>query len=1096
MALLLQIDAWDPVSSAPIVLQAASVDDHRVCHLNAQTWWPALAKLPVLAMDFYGGEFGKVTTPGSSLSLDLEHWPNFGRYSLPDARLRLWYGADGGDWAAYAPCFDGRVTAVSQDEDGRATISFAVDDQWLDQPLLATYAGTGGLEGPAAQKGRPTPLAVGTPAGVPGVLLDSIRSIIQLSAYGSIEAVDVPLERLARQFGPPVADYVGFDALAAAVVAAGTWVTAKSIGCVRMGAPPFGKLCFLMKGDNAGSAGWVKRPGALVARIAEIAGGSAKVHTASLAALDLACPYDLSLYQENQTTPRQLIQSIAASVNAVAGVTLTGQLFAVPIRINSAGLTLKADGSTLPAVAKSIKLGMSAPWWRVAIGARPFWDVHGDNEILKLPPSALASDIGVEPGATNNAALANDNVLNTVAKRALVISEAEAATRYTNDLTRATAINTVAVNAAMTTLTNANNAVLANLGGISPAWNTTTVDSAVGFVGATWTALLNARATAFETIERLFSEYDATTASYSQIVDDAGTMPEINATRGQDMLVNGDAENGTAGWLKHYANNADITFKTTTAISRTGSSAFWSDKLAATNYAQYSNRAFPVKPGERYRIRVSTIGTESSALGLSILMYGMTQKPNSGFVESTNFTSALFLFSGGVSAGWFNHDYVYTVPAGIFWSSLCVVHWVDGPQYLYWDAATCQPVAPFAELDAVPANIAAAAAVPGSAIINSQLQALLDPQIASAATTANADQVTESGTRKFVPPTLIAKVAGVQDGAQVNPANLAALDVGAATKLVGIAAGATVGADYGTNLSGLPAAIASANILAGGFIQAQYAKYGDGQTTEILKPATQQADKTAAATPSVPTNATFTFEVDYTDTVIAAQLPYSRRFVAYQGATDVSSSTNWVLSGSSVVALGLTVNNVAAAANRGVITGTAGGNGTAILTATLPGGSVVITPLTFSKNPPPPAPAPPVAGTTARTISGVFTAASGTLVGVAEEVLVRSDAAAKIKVSMAIDFTDGATASAGLLACVGYSTTPGGALTALFADTLPTMTPYEYVASDLQGYAGSISLALTQFSLPAAGVDYYFRIMARRSGVNVSATSVTVQVQQ
>jgi hypothetical protein len=394
MPFVMQIDAWDIVAAAPVTLRAASVDDPAVCHLNGEVWWPSIDRLPTLAMDFFGGEFGRVTTPASSFSLAVEHWPNFGRYSFADARLRLWHGLDGAVWAGYTLRFDGRITAVAQGEDGRAEIGFAVDDKWLDQPLLATYAGTGGIEGPAALKGRVKPLAMGQPMGVPGVLLDTVKSITQLSGYGAIESVDVPLERLARQFGSPVADHADYAAIAAAPVAAGTWVTAKAIGCVRMGAPPYGKLCFLMKGDNGGTGGWVRRPGAIIKRIAEIAGGLSKVHAASMTALDAARPYDLSVYQDSQITARTLIQSIAASVNAVAGVTLTGQLFVIPIQINAAGLTLKADGTGLPAVAALKKLGNSAPWWRQAIGARPFWDVHGDNEILKLTPDALAADIG------------------------------------------------------------------------------------------------------------------------------------------------------------------------------------------------------------------------------------------------------------------------------------------------------------------------------------------------------------------------------------------------------------------------------------------------------------------------------------------------------------------------------------------------------------------------------------------------------------------------------------------------------------------------------------------------------------------------------
>jgi hypothetical protein len=384
MPFLVQIDAYDTVADAVVALRAASVDDPALCHLDGQTWWPVVDRLPTLALDFFGGEFGRVSTPASSISLSVEPWVNFGHYSLPDARIRIWHGDDGANWAGHTLRFDGRVTATSLNDANSAEIGFAVDDKWLGQPMLATYAGTGGIEGRVEQKGAAKPLALGSPLGVAGVLLDPVKSIFQLSAYGLVEGVDVPLERLARQFGSPVADYANYAAIDAATVAAGTWVTSLAIGCVRMGAPPYGRLCFLMRGDKAGPDGWARRPGAIIKRLSELADGLSRTHIASLTALDAARPYDLSVFLGNQTDARSPIQSVAASVNGVAGVSLTGELFAIPVQINAAGLTLKADGSGLPMVAEVKKLGLSAPWWRQAIGAQPFWDVHGQGDYVAL----------------------------------------------------------------------------------------------------------------------------------------------------------------------------------------------------------------------------------------------------------------------------------------------------------------------------------------------------------------------------------------------------------------------------------------------------------------------------------------------------------------------------------------------------------------------------------------------------------------------------------------------------------------------------------------------------------------------------------------
>ena len=58
LAVLLQIDAWDPSAGAAISLYAASHDDPALCHLNGGTWWPAISKLPTLRYDLFDGAFG------------------------------------------------------------------------------------------------------------------------------------------------------------------------------------------------------------------------------------------------------------------------------------------------------------------------------------------------------------------------------------------------------------------------------------------------------------------------------------------------------------------------------------------------------------------------------------------------------------------------------------------------------------------------------------------------------------------------------------------------------------------------------------------------------------------------------------------------------------------------------------------------------------------------------------------------------------------------------------------------------------------------------------------------------------------------------
>lgn len=511
MPFVIQIDAWDTVAAAAVTLRLSSVDDERVCHVNSQTWLPAIDALPTLAMDFFGGEFGVVSTPRSTFSMMTGDWPNFGRYAFVDARMRMWQGDAGAAWGSYVLRFDGRISADPEIEDQRATLSFGVDDRWLDQPLLATYAGTGGIEGRAEQKGAEKPLALGEPQGVPGVLLDPVKWIYQLHAYGAVESVDVPLERLARQFGSVLADYASYAALDAAAVPAGQWATCKASGLVRMGAPPYGKLCFLMRGDKAGPDGWVRRPGAQIKRIADIAGYSAKVHEASVDALDTARPYDLSLYFGSQQTVREAVQSIAASVNAVAGVSLTGELIAIPVGINSAAMTLRVDGSGDPPVASCKKLGMDAPWWRLSIGAQPFWLVHGDGDYV----TATSPEGGnLDP-----------NIL-TIDEKTRIVSAREVARSGVNGRYATVRARMVALSLSVVALDSANTAWLNYRDSITN-WSDVTVQSTI--IRATWDSLSAAFDQQLNLGEQAISEEDARRALWQNVAA-TPNAPQDNAT--------------------------------------------------------------------------------------------------------------------------------------------------------------------------------------------------------------------------------------------------------------------------------------------------------------------------------------------------------------------------------------------------------------------------------------------------------------------------------------------------------------------------------------------------------------------------------------
>lgn len=378
IAYLVQIDAWSGSTAVPLCL--ASHDDERLCHLNGQVWWPAIATLPKLRYDFFDGGFDpkSITSPSGSLTVSFGSIPNLPALAIHDARVRIWQGNLGDAWGAFTLKFDGRVKEQPEIANGIATVSIGTDDSWLDQPLLATYAGTGGAEGSTDLQGTVKPIALGAPRFAPGVLVDAVDNIYQISAYGLIGAVSLAFDRLTR-FGASIGDYASFAALKAATVQRGQWATSLAGGYVRFGAPAEGLVCFHANGDAVG--GWARLPGALIQRVATIAGGVGKFSTSDMTALNSARPWNLSLMVTAQTTARELVQRIAASVNAVAFVDWLGVLRVAAIGIGTASVTMAADGSALPPVASVEQISIAAPYWRLSQGAVPTWQVHSSSDI-------------------------------------------------------------------------------------------------------------------------------------------------------------------------------------------------------------------------------------------------------------------------------------------------------------------------------------------------------------------------------------------------------------------------------------------------------------------------------------------------------------------------------------------------------------------------------------------------------------------------------------------------------------------------------------------------------------------------------------------
>ncbi|MGA1853030.1 hypothetical protein VH570_19540 [Sphingobium sp. HT1-2] len=375
------------------VLRASSAQDRALNGVTGQKWWPAISKRPALAIPLFDGDFTQdVEAATASFTVRLDGLANLDS----DARGYRWAGAPVSIYAIDTStalnaagsydvasldtvrAFKGRVEGFNL-VGNALTITAEIDKEPFEKDVLVlTYAGTGDAEGGQDLKGRLKPWIFGRALNVEPILVNSIDSVVQFSAY-PVQGISALYERGAS-FGPSIGNYPTYAALVAANIPAGKWATCHALGMARLGAPPYGVITGDVDGDN--TSGFLRRTGAIIQRVATARGvAAALIDTASLNALDAAVPYDINLVLTEQISVLDLARRLARPCNAQAGLDFQGRLFAVRPTIATPALTLDAQGRQLPPVRQCQEAEVSAPYKRIMFGANRSWRVHTFDEI-------------------------------------------------------------------------------------------------------------------------------------------------------------------------------------------------------------------------------------------------------------------------------------------------------------------------------------------------------------------------------------------------------------------------------------------------------------------------------------------------------------------------------------------------------------------------------------------------------------------------------------------------------------------------------------------------------------------------------------------
>lgn len=389
MHILAEISPLDPVTGTRPTLRVSSAQDRTLNGLNGAKWWPGLLRKPTLGLSLFDGDFSSGVDSGQA-ALDLSVTAlekldsNARRFVWAGAVVTLYAGVSGQAWP-WTKVFVGRADNFRL-QANKLSLTATVDEEPFKAKVLsATYAGTGGLEGGADLKGKPKPWAFGAPQNIEPILIDSINSVFQFSAYGASKAVTTLYER-GTAFSASFGNYSDYTALVAANIPAGRWATCLASGLIRLGAPPYGVITADVEGDYNGLI-WSRRPGQILQRICSALSISGSlIDTTSLNALDTALSAlpsggNVSIYLTEQQEVLDLARDLAISCNAHAGISWIGQLFTTRVVIGSPVATLDAQQKRMPRVVDNTEIQVSPPYSRIQMGGQRCWRVHSFDEI-------------------------------------------------------------------------------------------------------------------------------------------------------------------------------------------------------------------------------------------------------------------------------------------------------------------------------------------------------------------------------------------------------------------------------------------------------------------------------------------------------------------------------------------------------------------------------------------------------------------------------------------------------------------------------------------------------------------------------------------
>jgi hypothetical protein len=313
-------------------------------------------------------QLGDITLVNGDRALD-----DLVRRMAIDGRLvKLLCGRPGGRYADFVTVFIGTASSWKLAGDGSIALTLR-DASWqLDAPAQRNlYAGTGMAGGGLDVKNKPKPLCYGECLNVPLAYIDTTNRVFQVH--------DGPIEAVIAVYDAELALTAGIDVddiWAAAPPAAGTYITQKSGGYIRLGDKPQGTITADVRGDKAFGS-YVSTAGGIAFRIAHDRGGIAddKFDLTSFELLNNVQPAPVGIYTGLSTfTIADLWDSVLGSINAWYGANAQDKIqvgrLDLPRDTAAARLTTK-DITAL--TLQDTPSNINPPVYKVSIGYQRNW---------------------------------------------------------------------------------------------------------------------------------------------------------------------------------------------------------------------------------------------------------------------------------------------------------------------------------------------------------------------------------------------------------------------------------------------------------------------------------------------------------------------------------------------------------------------------------------------------------------------------------------------------------------------------------------------------------------------------------------------------